>query len=139
MTTTSIDHAHAPDSQLVVWERWWAGVNDAPGEIVWDPDASDLEADLEVFGRAFDPDRPVIDLGCGNGRQTRFLARRFRTVIGADISPSAIRRAAAAENPANVSYHVLDASAPDQGTPWVRSCPKRTTTSRVIVRRWSQS
>jgi SAM-dependent methyltransferase len=114
MTATSTDHAHPSDSQLAVWERWWAGVNNAPGEIVWDPDSADLTADLEVFGRSFDPDLPVIDLGCGNGGQTRFLARRFRAVIGADISPSAIRHAAAADNPANVSYRVLDASVRDE-------------------------
>jgi SAM-dependent methyltransferase len=103
-----------PERQLAVWERWWSAVNGAPGEIVWDPDTSDLAADLEIFGRSFDPDLPVIDLGCGNGRQTRFLARRFRTVVGVDISPSAIERAAAAENPANVSYRVLDAATIEQ-------------------------
>ena len=106
-----------PESQLAVWERWWASVNNAPGEIVWDAAASDLAADLGVFGESFDPDLPVVDLGCGNGRQTRFLAHRFRTVIGADVSPSAIRHAAAEDNPANVSYHVLDATAPDQAEP----------------------
>ena len=135
MTTTSTQHANAADGQLAVWERWWAGVHNAPGEIVWDPDAADLAVDLEVFGRSFDPDLPVMDLGCGDGRQTRFLARRFQTVIGADISPTAIQRAAAADNPANVSYRVLDASARDQVEQLHRELGDVTCTSVVFSRR----
>jgi SAM-dependent methyltransferase len=57
-----------------------------------------------------DPDLPLLDLGCGNGRQSRFLARHFPLVIGADISASAIRlaRTETPEN-ANVVYRVFDA------------------------------
>ena len=56
----------------------------------------------------------MVDLGCGDGRQTRFLGRHFATVCGADISPAAIGRARAAHNPANVRFRVLDARDPDQ-------------------------
>jgi SAM-dependent methyltransferase len=111
MTTTSTDHAHAPHNQLDRWERWWSGITGAPGEIVWNAAESDLSADLEVIGDSFDRDLPVIDLGCGDGRQTRLLAHHFQTVVGVDISPSAIQRASAAGNPANVSFRVLDACA----------------------------
>lgn len=114
MSTQSKDGGQTRDSQSGVWERWWSGVNGAPGEIVWDASQSDLMTDLEVFGPSFDRGLPVIDLGCGNGRQTRFLARHFETVVGVDVSPSAIERAAAADNPANLTYRVLDASAPQQ-------------------------
>ena len=109
MTTTSIAHEHAPHSQLDAWERWWSGLNGVPGEIVWNAAGSDLSADLEIFGDSFDRDLPVIDLGCGDGRQTRFLAHHFQTVVGVDISLSAIQRAWAAGNPANVSFRALDA------------------------------
>ena len=102
------------ESQLAVWERWWGGIDDAPGEIIWDAAEADLAADLEVFAGAFDPGLPVIDLGCGNGRQTRFLADHFQTVIGVDISPAAIEHARSAENPPNVSYRVLDACSPEE-------------------------
>jgi SAM-dependent methyltransferase len=96
MTSASTHHSPGSDSQEAVWERWWSDVNDSPGEVVWDAAASDLAADLEVFGDWFDPDLPVLDLGCGDGRQTRFLAQHFKTVIRVDISPSAIRHAAGA-------------------------------------------
>ena len=102
------------DAQLETWERWWTAVDGTPGEIVWDADETDLTADLAVFAGAFDPSLPVIDLGCGNGRQTRFLARHFETVVGTDISPAAVEHARAAENPPNVSYRVLDASSSEQ-------------------------
>ncbi len=113
MTSPPTGHARIAHSQSAAWERWWSGVNGAPGEIVWDANESDLTADLEVFADAFTLDLPVVDLGCGDGRQTRFLARRFDTVVGLDISPAAIDRARAAENPPNVSYRVLDARSPD--------------------------
>lgn len=114
MRTGSKDGGRIRDSQLGVWERWWSAVNGTPGEIVWDASPSDLTADLERFGASLDQGLPVIDLGCGNGRQTRFLARHFQTAVGVDISPSAIERAAAADNPANVTYRLLDASVPQQ-------------------------
>ncbi len=102
-----------PEKEFDVWERWWNSINGAPGEIVWDADESDLMADLEVFAAAFTRELPVVDLGCGDGRQTRFLARHFGTVVGVDISPAAIERACAAENLPNVSYRVLDARSPE--------------------------
>jgi len=101
------------EKEFEVWERWWNSIDGVPGEIVWDADESDLMADLELFGDAFTPALPVLDLGCGDGRQTRFLARQFDTVIGVDISRAAIERAHAAENPPNVSYRVLDARSPE--------------------------
>lgn len=95
------------------WERWWAGVGGTPGEIVWDADPADLEADLGYFAGSLDPALPVVDFGCGDGRQTRFLAGRFRRVAGVDVSAAAIGRARAADNPPNVTFQVLDARDPD--------------------------
>ena len=97
------------ESQLTIWEAWWTALDGTPGEIVWDADEGDLTADLDVFGDSFDRRLPVIDLGCGNGRQTRSIARHFPTVLGVDISPSAVQRAWCADHPSNVSYRALDA------------------------------
>jgi 2-polyprenyl-3-methyl-5-hydroxy-6-metoxy-1,4-benzoquinol methylase len=97
------------DQELAaVWERWWAGMGDAPGVIVWDASAGDLQADLPRFAAAFDPALPVIDIGCGNGRQTRFLAQHFPTVVGTDISPAAIAQARTVHAEPNVGYRVLN-------------------------------
>ena len=81
------------------WERWWAGIGGTPGGIVWDADAGDLTAGLEHFAALFGQRLPVVDFGCGDGRQTRVLGRHFATVLGVDISPAAIGWARAADNP----------------------------------------
>ncbi len=109
-TSTRANHAkeRPRERQVTIWEAWWTALDGTPGEIVWDADEGDLVADLDVFGDRFDGRLPVIDLGCGNGRQTRFLAGHFSTVLGVDISPTAVERAQCAENPSNVSYRVLD-------------------------------
>jgi SAM-dependent methyltransferase len=57
-----------------------------------------------------DPDLPLLDLGCGNGRQTRFLSRYFSRVIGVDISPSAIQLAKKETiEEHKVNYRIFDA------------------------------
>lgn len=91
------------------WERWWAGLDGTPGEIVWDAGPSDLEADLGYFADSLHQALPMVDFGCGDGRQTRFLAGHFPHLVGVDISAAAIRRALAASNPPNVTFQILDA------------------------------
>lgn len=91
------------------WDGWWAGLDGTPGEIVWDADPNDLEADLDLFAGSFTQALPVVDVGCGDGRQTRFLARHFTHVTGVDFSAAAITRARTADNPPNVAFQVLDA------------------------------
>jgi SAM-dependent methyltransferase len=102
----------AEQNLTLAWERWWAGLEGTPGEIIWDADARDLEADLEHFAGAFGQALPVVDLGCGDGRQTRFLARHFPEVVGVDVSAAAIGRARAAGYPPNAGFQVLDARDP---------------------------
>ena len=104
MTTSDTPRTAQQDK----WERWWAGLDGTPGEIVWEADPADLDADLGYFAGSFNPALPVVDLGCGDGRQTRFLAAHFPHVTGTDISPAAIGRARAAGNPPNVTFQVLD-------------------------------
>lgn len=75
---------------------------------MWNADPADLHGDLEFIRHGFDPRLPVLDVGCGDGRQSRFLAEHFPTVIGADIAAAAIDRARAADTPPNLRYLVLD-------------------------------
>jgi SAM-dependent methyltransferase len=64
------------------------------------------------LGACFDAGLPMVDFGCGNGAQSRLLARHFERVVGIDFSPPAVERARAADNPPNVVYRVLDARDP---------------------------
>jgi SAM-dependent methyltransferase len=94
------------------WETYWENIKSgAEDQVFWDDvSESDSMADLQRFSDHMDPDLPLLDLGCGNGRQVRFFARYFKKVIGVDISLSAIRLAQSetiAEK--NIEYRVFDA------------------------------
>jgi 2-polyprenyl-3-methyl-5-hydroxy-6-metoxy-1,4-benzoquinol methylase len=79
--------------------------------VFWDSAAE--RASREDFGRFkdhLDPDLPLLDLGCGNGRQSRFFAQHFKKVIGVDVSPSAIQLAQSeTAEEGNIEYRVFDA------------------------------
>src|SRR5712691_7083703 len=99
---------------LTAWERFWSTATGAPGEIFWD--AAPLHAaqqDLVLFHDYVDPQLPLIDLGCGNGTQTRFLADHFARVLGTEISPAAVEIARAQNSAPNISYRILDVLCPD--------------------------
>lgn len=50
------------------------------------------------------PAELVVDVGCGSGQGTRFLAEHFKKVVGTDISEAQIQEARDAPSPPNVSY-----------------------------------
>ncbi len=96
------------------WENFWSTTTGAPGEIFWDADpAYAAQQDLALFKSHADPHLPLIDLGCGNGTQTRFLANHFAKVIGTEIAPAAVELAERTNGAANVTYRVLDVLRPD--------------------------
>jgi SAM-dependent methyltransferase len=95
-----------------VFERFWSSLDGSPGEVLWAAAPRDGAADLARFLGHVDAQLPLVDVGCGNGTQTRFLARHFRRVIGTDIAPSALRHARAADAGHTVSWRLLDALRP---------------------------
>ncbi len=99
------------------WDSYWRSVHETGrgGEVLWDnvPERASAE-DLKRFAPYLDRRLPLLDLGCGNGRQARFLSRHFPRVVGVDVAPAAIelaRRETAAEGLA-IDYRVLDATRP---------------------------
>ncbi|HSK76787.1 MAG TPA: class I SAM-dependent methyltransferase [Thermoanaerobaculia bacterium] len=101
------------------WDSYWRTVDSTGqgGQVLWDnvPERAAAE-DLIRFKRHVDDSSlPLLDIGCGNGRQTRFLARHFQKVVGVDISAAAVelaRRETARET--NVEYRLLDGTNPRQ-------------------------
>src|ERR1700687_5764558 len=77
----------SPRNYLFQWDNFWASVEKTGvgGQVLWDC-VSDYAAqeDIQRFKPYINADLPLLDLGCGNGRQTRFLASQFRHVIGVD-------------------------------------------------------
>lgn len=102
----------APRDGSASWDRYWAGVRSTGdgGDVLWDSSRGAEEPRyLDLLAAHADPARPVVDLGCGNGRFTRALAERFSRVIGVDLSPHAVARAAdeSTDHP-SVDYRVAD-------------------------------
>ena len=91
------------------WESYWRAISGAPGEVFWDADpAQAAQQDFPRFASFCDARLPLLDVGCGNGTQTHFLAQHWGSVIGVDISPAALAIARATNAAANIGYRVLD-------------------------------
>jgi SAM-dependent methyltransferase len=96
------------------WESFWRGTPDDPGAAIWDCDpALSAEPHLALLEPFVDPTLPLVDLGCGSGTTSRFLARRFERVIGVDLSREAVAHARRADTGGTVEFRQLDASDPD--------------------------
>jgi SAM-dependent methyltransferase len=92
-----------------LWEAFWADLPDVAGEAFWDCAAAHGAAGhVRLFQPHFDPALPLVDLGCGNGTQTRYLASVFDRVVGADISEHALALAGTRNAAANIEYLKLD-------------------------------
>ncbi|MGW4564198.1 class I SAM-dependent methyltransferase [Streptomyces sp. NPDC004561] len=91
------------------WESYWRETSDAPGEAIWDSDPSlSAEPHTALFLPHADPARTVVDLGCGNGTQTRYLATRFARAVGVDLSHAAVEHARRAADGQAVEFQQLD-------------------------------
>ncbi|MEV5844183.1 class I SAM-dependent methyltransferase [Streptomyces sp. NPDC051985] len=94
------------------WEGFWREAPDEPGAVFWDAEPGVTAAvHVSLFEpHLTDPGLPLVDLGCGNGTQTRFLAGRFPRVLGVDIAEAALEHARHADPAEAVRYRVLDAA-----------------------------
>lgn len=86
--------------------KWWDESYEA-GEIPWDtgrpqPEIVALERSGGVEGR-------ILDVGCGTGVETRYLADRGYEVVGVDFSAPAIERARDRTDSSTASFLVGDA------------------------------
>jgi SAM-dependent methyltransferase len=86
----------APRDQRRAWERYWSRARGTGvlGDVLWDADqAAEVEAVARHLGEHADLSLPMLDVGCGNGRQARALARLAPRVVGIDASSAAVERA----------------------------------------------
>ncbi|MEU7576922.1 class I SAM-dependent methyltransferase [Streptomyces sp. NPDC041068] len=101
------------------WEGFWREAADEQGAVFWDAEPA-LTVGLHLA--LFEPHLaaaglPVVDLGCGNGTQTRFLADRYPRVLGVDLSAAAVDHARRADPAGQADFRQLDAvekSEPEQ-------------------------
>ncbi|RFC71375.1 class I SAM-dependent methyltransferase [Streptomyces sp. AcE210] len=93
------------------WESFWREAPGEPGGVFWDAEP-DLTAGvhLALFEPHLAKGLPVVDLGCGNGTQTRFLADRYPRVVGADLSVAALDHARHADPAGRADFRQIDAT-----------------------------
>ena len=106
----------AARSQAQAWERYWSTVHSMgpDGEVLWDtgqPDEFELTA--AQLRRHADLTLPIVDLGCGSGRQAGLLTALTPRVVGIDGSATAI--AHARRNAPGVDFRVADIAEPGLG------------------------
>jgi SAM-dependent methyltransferase len=107
----------APRSQSRAWERYWAGVTRTgpAGDVLWEADEpAENELLAAVLPRHADPSLPMLDLGCGSGRQAYALTGFASRVIGIDGSAAAIARATGVFT-SGVVFRVADVASPGLG------------------------
>ena len=93
------------------WDNFWRETVRKEGAILWDCEPEGAIAyDYERFRSHMDPSLPMIDLGCGHGRQTRFLAEHYEQSFGLDISGEAIRLARRTNSMPRLEYRQFDAT-----------------------------
>ncbi|MFI6089663.1 class I SAM-dependent methyltransferase [Streptomyces sp. NPDC051218] len=94
------------------WEGFWREAPGEPGAVFWDAEPA---LTVGIHLALFEPHLvaaglPVVDLGCGNGTQTRFLADRYPRVLGADLSAAALRHARNADPAGQAEFRQVDAA-----------------------------
>jgi len=96
------------------WNNFWSDTQETgkQGNVLWDVNPeSASQIDMDRFVPYFNLDLPLLDLGSGNGRQSRFLAQHFSQVIGVDVSEAAINLAKKETiNQPNLTFRVLNAT-----------------------------
>lgn len=106
--------SRVPRDPAAAWDGYWRGIHTTgrSGDVLWDSGSQTEHAQYSDAVLAhFDPALPVIDVGCGNGTNTRWLAGLFPRVIGIDVSTGAVELARReAEGVPNVDFMVMDAA-----------------------------
>ncbi|MEU9191769.1 class I SAM-dependent methyltransferase [Streptomyces hundungensis] len=99
---------------LDAWEGFWREAPDEAGAVLWDAEPALTAArHLAHFAARIDhPDLPLVDLGCGNGTQTRYLAARYARVTGVDLSLAAVEHARSQDPDGQARFEQLDATDP---------------------------
>jgi SAM-dependent methyltransferase len=91
------------------WEAYWGELAREGESALWDsPSATAAAIHLQLGKPYLDTSLPMIDLGCGSGRQTARLAESFARVVGVDIAEHALALARRDNNVENVEYRRVD-------------------------------
>jgi SAM-dependent methyltransferase len=116
--------ARAPRDQGLAWDLYWSQVTATgpEGDVLWDAGVeAELEGTVKQLYADADKSLPLVDVGCGNGRQARALTHYAPRVVGVDHSAAAINwaRREAAESPprgpGSLEFRIADATETGMG------------------------
>ncbi|TFC93418.1 class I SAM-dependent methyltransferase [Cryobacterium sinapicolor] len=106
--------SRVPRDPAAAWDGYWRGIHTTgrSGDVLWDSGSRTEHAQYsDAVVAHFDPALPVIDVGCGNGTYTRWLAGLFPSVLGIDVSTGAVELAKReTEGVLNADFMVMDAA-----------------------------
>ena len=109
----------APRDVSTRWDKYWAATTATGdrGDVLWDSSQSDeAQRYVDELAAHADTGLPVVDVGCGNGRFTRALARRFPRAVGIDLSAHAVALAQReTSGPEDVEFRAVDMTVPGAG------------------------
>lgn len=92
-----------------LWEVYWQDLPQRESEAFWDcPPELGAATHIRLFGPHLDPALPLVDVGCGNGTQTAYLAGHFGRVLGVDIAEAALAKARQLNGGPHVEFRRLD-------------------------------
>lgn len=81
-----------------------------------------------------DSNKPIVEFGCGNGRDSIYLATHGHTVYGCDLSAPAIEsNREKSKDVAHLEFRVLDASSTDQVRAVVDKARDESSADNIIV------
>ncbi|UCM91125.1 class I SAM-dependent methyltransferase [Streptomyces marincola] len=114
------------------WDGFWRAAPPGPNTVFWDAAPAEVAAaHLPHFAPHLAQPLPLVDVGCGNGTQTVFLAERHAgPVLGVDLSAEAVARARRAAGAGPAAFRTLDAADADA----VRALHRELGDSHVYLR-----
>jgi SAM-dependent methyltransferase len=94
----------------IQWDQFYTSLPaQRAGGALWDvqPESA-VGLDMKTFSAFFPRDLPLVDFGCGTGRQSAYLRRVWDRVLGMDISGKAIELAEREHQLPGLSFLAID-------------------------------
>lgn len=108
--------AGVPKDRRQAWNSYWGNVQvtGPHGDVLWDSHGEhEMAEHAGLLSELVDPALPMVDVGCGNGTQSRQLAGLFPHVVGIDFAGNAVDRARAeSAGLPGAEFRVIDATVP---------------------------
>jgi len=106
--------AVSPFAAAAARRQYWRNLPAMPGSALWEGLSSTSVANhMPLLERYFDPTLPLVDVGCGSGAQTIYLASRFARVLGLDAAEADAARAHTTGPDGAVEFRQFDLLNPD--------------------------